>query len=354
VRAALIVLLALAAGLTGGYLGARLAPPPEVVGPPAAADIAQLYARAAPSVVSIRTDQALRRLFRSGEARGLGSGFVIAEGLIVTSHHLIAQANEIEVTFQGDWSGPAELVASDQLSDLALLRVIGGPPLAALEFAPAAPAIGDLAVAIGNPFGEFPGSLSVGHVSAVLRRMSVPGGGMIAGMIQTDATLNPGNSGGPLLDSAGRVIGVNTAIFGPDGVSIGLGFAVSASVAAPVIEHLRTLGHVPRPRSGLSELKTLGDWAGLGGYPEGQGVIVLGVQRGSPAERAGLRGATGEERWGRVLVQTGGDVIVAVNGRPVDSADALIAELAIIPSGQAATLEVLRGGEALSLNLALE
>lgn len=353
-RTVLIVLVALAAGLTGGYLGASLAPRPEAVGPPAGAGIAELYAKAGPSVVSIRTDQALHRLFRAGEARGVGSGFFVGEGLIVTSYHLIAQASEIEVTFQAGWSGPAQLVAGDQPSDLALLRVDGGPPVAALEFAPAAPAIGDLAVAIGNPFGEFPGSLSVGHVSAVNRRMSVPGGGMIAGMIQTDATLNPGNSGGPLLDSAGRVIGVNTAIFGPDGVSIGLGFAVSASVAGPVIEHLRTLGQVLRPRSGLSELRTLGDWAGLGGYPDRQGVIVLGVQRGSPAERAGLRGATGEERRGRVLVQTGGDVIVAVNGRPVESADALIAELAIIPGGQTITLEVLRGGAALGLKLALE
>jgi S1-C subfamily serine protease len=354
VRAVLTVSLALAAGLAGGYLGARLAPRPEPPPPPPVTDLAALYVQSAPSVVSVRTDQALRRLFRSGESRGVGSGFVVDDGLIVTSRHVIAQANRIVVEFHGGWTGSAELVAGDELSDLALLRVPGSPQVAPLELAAADPAIGSLALAIGNPFGEFPGSVSVGHVSALHRRVPAPGGGVIAGMIQTDAALNPGNSGGPLLDSSGRVIGVNTAIFGPDGVSIGLGFAVSSPVAATVIEALRTQGRVPRPQSGLTEFKTLRDWAGLGGYPDGEGVIVLAVQRGSPAERAGVRGSSGEERWGQTLVLTGGDVILAVNGRAVTSADALIAELAILRGGETATLVLLRGGVPTTVALALE
>lgn len=353
-RAVLIIALALAAGLAGGFLGASLAPRPEPAAPPLTAGVAALYARAAPSVVSVRTDQALRRLFRSGESRGVGSGFVVDGGLIVTSRHVVAQANEIVVEFHGGWTGSAELVAGDELSDLALLRAPGSPPVAPLQLASADPAIGSLALAIGNPFGEFPGSVSVGHVSALHRRVPAPGGGVIAGMIQTDAALNPGNSGGPLLDSSGRVIGVNTAIFGPDGVSIGLGFAVSSPVAATVIEALRTQGRVSRPRSGLTELKTLRDWAGLGGYPDGDGVIVLAVQRGSPAERAGVRGSSGEERWGQTLVQTGGDVIVAMNGRAVTSADELIAELAILRSGETANLDLLRSGVPTTAALALE
>jgi S1-C subfamily serine protease len=354
VRPLPILALALAAGLAGGYLGASLAPRPQPATPQLAPGVAALYAQAAPSVVSVRTDQALRRLFRSGESRGVGSGFVVDDGLIVTSRHVIAQANEIVVEFHGGWTGSAELVAGDELSDLALLRVPGSPPVAPLRLAPADPAIGSLALAIGNPFGEFPGSVSVGHVSALHRRVPAPGGGMIAGMIQTDAALNPGNSGGPLLDSSGRVIGVNTAIFGPDGVSIGLGFAVSSPVAATVIEALRTHGRVPRPQSGLIELKTLGDWAGLGGYPDGDGVIVLTVQRGSPADRAGVSGTSGEERWGQTLVQTGGDVIIAVNGRVVTSADALIAELAILRSGDTVTLELLRSGVPVTATLVLD
>jgi S1-C subfamily serine protease len=354
VRIVLIAILAGVAGVAGGYLGATLAPRPESTPPPPAIDVARLYARVAPSVVSVRTDQALRRLFRSGESRGVGSGFVIGDGLIVTNRHVIAQANEIVVEFHEGWTGLAELVASDELSDLALLRAPGSPPVAPLELAPAEPAIGSLALAIGNPFGEFPGSVSVGHVSALHRRVPVPGGGMIAGMIQTDAALNPGNSGGPLLDAAGLVVGVNTAIFGPDGVSIGLGFAVSAPVAAAVIDALRRDGRVSRPQSGLTELKTLRDWAGLGGYPDGEGVIVLTVQRGSPAERAGVRGTSGEERWGQTLVQTGGDVIVALNGRAVTSADALVAELATLRQGDNAVLDLLRNGVPLPVTMSLD
>jgi S1-C subfamily serine protease len=255
----------------GGGLGAR-----------------EIYRRGAPGVVyiraeTLRTNPTPFDVYGGSQAsEATGAGFVLdEEGLILTNAHVVAGATAIDVTFSDDRTVSATALGKDLDTDLALLRVDpDGLDLRPLPLGDSDTVeVGDPTVAIGNPFG-LERTLTTGVVSALQRRLTAPSGFTIENVIQTDAALNPGNSGGPLLDASGRVIGVNSQIATGDerGGSAGIGFAVPVNTAKEVIPQLEETGHVPRAYLGVEGS------AALGG-----GVLISRVRPGSPAEAAGVR-----------------------------------------------------------------
>ena len=287
--------------------------------------------------------------------RGEGSGFVYdREGHIITNNHVVAGADELWVTFANDVSVVATVVGTDPDSDLAVIKVDLDPsdlrplPLADSD----AIKVGQQVVAIGNPFG-LQGTMTSGIISALGRLL--PAGGITAGggrytipdIIQTDAAINPGNSGGPLLNLQGQVIGVNTAIESPVQGSSGVGFAVPASMVRKVTPLLIEQGYYQHPWLGASLLildPSLDEALKL---PTGQrGVLIVGVTEGSPAERAGLRPAEGTVQAEGESLPTGGDIIIAIDGDPVNKFDDLISYLIRRTEvGQRVRLSILREGE---------
>ncbi|MBV7330256.1 trypsin-like peptidase domain-containing protein, partial [Chloroflexi bacterium TSY] len=207
--------------------------------------IINVYDRVSPSVVNITT-QVLRRTFFFDVVpeEGAGSGFVLdVDGHILTNYHVIQGASDIEVNFSDGRALSAQIVGVDQRNDVAVLKVDAPPQLLVPVVLGTSHdlRVGQRAVAIGNPFGQFGHTLTTGVVSALGRALEGPDGRMITGIIQTDAAINRGNSGGPLLDSSGRVIGINTAIFSPSGSSAGVGFAVPVDTVRRLWPDLLTL-----------------------------------------------------------------------------------------------------------------
>ena len=289
--------------------------------------VIDVYDAVSPSVVNITT-RVLQRtgFFEVVPQEGAGSGFVVSdEGYILTNNHVVEGAERVEVTFSDETVLPARVVGRDPGNDLALLEVDAPPGLlvpvelgvsAGLE-------VGQRAIAIGNPFGQFGRTLTTGVVSGLNRALQGPDGREMDGLIQTDAAINRGNSGGPLLDSAGRVIGVNTAIFSPTGTSAGVGFAVPVDTVRRVLPDLVSYGRYRRPslgvRAAYSVTPGLADALDL---PVQQGVLLVDLYRGSPLARA-ARGAQREVIIGNRRLFVGGDVVTAVDGEGVADADAL-------------------------------
>jgi Do/DeqQ family serine protease len=270
---------------------------------------------------------------------GLGSGIVLdANGLILTNHHVIEDAQRIEVTLHDGRTFPARVLGSDEPTDLALLQLEGQPTgLHPLPLAVDRPArLGEVVLAIGNPFG-LDGSVSMGIVSAVGRA----GMGIVdhEEFIQTDAAINPGNSGGALVALDGRVLGVNTAIQSTNGGSLGIGFAVPASLAQDIVDRLKADGRVRRSWLGVGVQDVTAEAARALGLSVGSGALINQVEPGTPAARGGVRV---------------GDVIVLANGRPVRDAAALRRIVSLAPAGEKSTFDLIRDGKPLSLTLALD
>lgn len=319
--------------------------------------VTAVYERVSPSVVHITT-QVLYTDFFFGvyPEEGAGSGFVYdKEGHIVTNYHVIENARMIEVSFGEEQAVPAEVVGTDPSNDLAVIKVdVPAEQLHPVELGTSQDLrVGQRALAIGNPFGEFDRTLTVGVVSALGRTLREDSG-VIRQVIQTDAAINPGNSGGPLLDSYGRVIGVNTAIVSPSGASAGIGFAIPVDTVRRVVPILIDKGYYPHP------------WIGIAGYtitpavareldlPVEQGLLIARVYRGSPAERAGLRGGTRQVIIGNQSVFLGGDIITAINGQPIQDWDALDEYLEENTQvGDTVELTVVRDGRTLTVSLQL-
>jgi S1-C subfamily serine protease len=336
--------------------GLAPAPAPRTV--PARGDLADdeaatiaLFEAARPSVVFISTttrqvDPFTRNAF--AVPRGTGSGFVWdAAGHVVTNAHVIAGASSATVRLADGSSWPAELVGTDPLNDLAVLRIAPDalPPPVALGTS-ADLRVGQKVFAIGNPFG-FDFTLTTGIVSALGRELPADRGRSIRGLVQTDAAINPGNSGGPLLDSAGRLIGVNTAIYSPTGGSAGIGFAVPVDTVNRVVPQLIATGRYAPPSLGVLTDPQINALAARQGI---EGVLVLGIVPGSGAERAGIRPAR-VAPGGGILP---GDVIVGVDGQPVASPDDLAAALETRAVGESAQVALLRDGDALTLEVELD
>jgi serine protease Do len=231
----------------------------------------------------------------------LGSGFVIdPSGIIVTNNHVISDADEIVVRFHDESSLPATLIGRDDKTDIAVLKVEAKKPLVALSLGDSSKArVGDWVVAIGNPFG-LGGTVTAGIISARQRDIN---SGPYDAFIQTDAAINKGNSGGPLLDMEGKVIGINTAIYSPSGGSVGIGFSVPTSLAETVIDQLRQFGETRRGWLGVHIQTVTDEIAESLGLKEAHGALVANVTAGGPAEKAGIEA---------------GDVILKFDGQPVD------------------------------------
>ncbi|MDX1420756.1 MAG: trypsin-like peptidase domain-containing protein [Rubricoccaceae bacterium] len=283
------------------------------------------------------------RVYRQ-EVQGVGSGFVISpDGYIVTNDHVAGNATRITVAFPDGSQLPGTLVGSDPETDIALVKVNPDDPLPYLAFEQRQDAIvGEWAIALGNPFGLFEAaepSVTVGVVSAVGRDFPVQEGRVFRDMIQTDAAINQGNSGGPLVNALGRVMGMNTFIYSRTGGSVGIGFAVPAWRITRVVEELQARGSVDRSfYTGLNVQPVSPRLAQALGLPEARGLVVRSVDPESPAEQGGFRPY---------------DVVVAVEGQAVATNADVVRELVDFRAGDVVRLTVVREGEAVVLSLRL-
>ena len=290
--------------------------------------VMDVYERVAPAVVSIST-QVLRRdfFFDVVPEEGAGSGFVFdSDGHILTNYHVIADAQRIEVYFGDDVVYPATVVGVDPRNDIAVVKVEAAADLLVpVELGDSANlVVGQRAIAIGNPFGQFGRTLTTGVISALGRTLEGQDGRTITGVIQTDAAINRGNSGGPLLDSSGRVIGINSAIFSPTGASAGVGFAIPVATVRRLLPDLLTLGRYPHPWLGIRYAYAITPGlAEILKLPVSQGLLLVQLYDGSPLADAALRGAQSEAILGNQRVYIGGDVITAVAGEPIPNLNRL-------------------------------
>jgi len=256
--------------------------------------------------------------------RGQGSGFLINDqGWILTNQHVVSgRAPEIQVTLSdGKSQYKARILGADAYNDLALLKITPRGKLPHLKLGDSDKLIvGQKVIAIGNPFG-FDGTLTTGVVSALGRTIRAESG-TFDNMIQTDAAINPGNSGGPLLDSHGSVIGINTMIYGSQG-SIGIGFAMPINRAQAILDQFQKTGRIARPVLGFSAFFVSGDLAEALELPRQGGLLIQEVQPGSTAEEAGLRRPRQVVIVGNYRIGIGGDLITAIDGKPVDGNDAM-------------------------------
>jgi S1-C subfamily serine protease len=278
-------------------------------------------------------------------------------GHIVTNYHVIEGADEIEVSFSNQDTLSASIVGSDPSTDIAVLRVQSSSRgLAPLAFGNSdSVRVGDPVVAIGNPFG-LRRTATAGIVSAVQERtITAPNGYPIDHVIQTDAQINSGNSGGPLLDSQGQVIGVNSQIARADGSSgnVGIGFAVPSNTVKAVVAQLVSTGKVDRAYLGISGSTITPELARVFRLPVDEGVLVEGVSPGSAADKSGLKGGATDVVVAGESHVLGGDVIVAVGGKKVSSTDELRDVLADLKPGQSVNVQTHRGTKIVTLPVKL-
>ena len=276
----------------------------------------RVYRAASPAVVNITTTAVAYDFFLNPVAKeGTGSGAIIDRtGHILTNFHVIDGARRLEVTLADGSKWPARPVGADPSNDLAVIKV--DAPVEKLTVIPLGDSsklvVGQKVLVIGNPFG-FERTLTVGIVSSLGRTIRADNGRLIRGIIQTDAAINPGNSGGPVLDSSGEVIGVSTAIFSPSGGNVGVGFAVPINTAKRIIPELLHRGYVARPYLGITGHEVVPAMAQALRLPVTEGIMVVEVTPGSPAQRAGIRGGDRAVQVGNMIVRLGGDIITEVD-----------------------------------------
>jgi serine protease DegQ len=259
---------------------------------------------------------------------GEGSGVIWDDaGIIVTNNHVVTGSNEVEVVFATGERAAAEVQATDAFTDLAVLRVERNG-LPAAEFADELPEVGELAVAIGNPLG-FENTVTAGIVSGIDR--SIPSGGRtpaLVGLLQTDAPISPGNSGGALVNAEGQVIGINVAFIPPEARAVSIGFAIPSPTVLDVVGQLLETGEVEHAFLGVEPAELTPQVAERFDIETNEGVLVFSVVEGSPAEQSGLQA---------------GDVILAVDGETLRSVEDLLAALRERRPGERVELDVLRG-----------
>jgi Do/DeqQ family serine protease len=323
--------------------------------PARAASYSDAVRKAVPSVVNIFTSKEIKTprhpflddpLFRHffgdrleeepQRAASLGSGVIVSsKGYILTNHHVVEAADEIEVALIDGKKLKAKAVGSDPETDIAVLQVEGGP-VPAITFGDAdALRVGDVVLAIGNPFGVGQ-TVTMGIVSALGR--SQLGINTFENFIQTDAAINPGNSGGALIDSAGNLVGINTAIYSRSGGSLGIGFAIPASSAKQVMEQIIQTGGVTRGWIGVEAREITPEMSESFRMGATTGVLIEGVLRGGPAERAGLKP---------------GDILVAIEGKPVKDPNAMLNLVAALVPGKHASIKLRRDNKDVDVQVAV-
>jgi len=322
----------------------------------------EIYKRDAPGVVNVRAQvvQQVESPFdlnpQPDRGQSSGSGFVLdRKGFVLTNAHVIEGASRVTVQFEDDKLTEAKVVGKDTSTDLAVLKVDPeGLDLKPLELGDSKDVqVGDTTIAIGNPFG-LDRTLTTGVVSALQRRITAPNGFQIENVIQTDAAINPGNSGGPLLDAAGRVIGINSQIAtgaGGNG-NVGIGFAVPINTAKQVVPQLRDDGKVERAYIGITGA-TIDQSLSRLNLATDSGVLVQSVQAGSPAAKAGVRGGDAQANLDGSDIALGGDVIKKIDGRAVKSMDDVVAVIGAKKPGDTVSLELLRDGKSRTVEVKL-
>lgn len=305
-----------------------------------------LFERSASSVVFITTSAYQQDRYSMDIyeiPKGSGSGFLWDDlGHIVTNFHVIEGSNKLTVTLADQTSYEASVVGVEPNKDLAVLRIIA--PGKALRAMPVGKSndlrVGQSVFAIGNPFG-LDQSLTTGIISALGREIKAENGRPIKDVVQTDAAINPGNSGGPLLDSSGRVIGVNTAIYSPSGASAGIGFSIPIDVVKWVVPDIIRYGEVRRPILGIELVPQQ--------YHSNKGSMILEVNNGTPAQKAGLIGVKRSKTGGFIP----GDVIIQINQFPIKSNNDLILALEKFSIGDEISVKFNRRNEIKQVNLQL-
>src|SRR5580704_7270823 len=283
---------------------------------------------------------------------GQGSGFIIdKEGHILTNYHVIADARQIEVTLHNRKKYRATIVGTDRSHDLAVIQ-IKAPDLAPMVLGDSGNLqVGQMVYAIGNPFG-LAGPLTRGIVSSI-RQVQEPDGMTIDEAIQTDASIKLGNSGGPLLNMHGEVIGINTMIASNVGQSAGIGFAIPINTAKAVINDLLTLGRVRRPALGVSTIPVDPNLADQMGLAADYGLLILQVVPGGAADTAGLRGGSQRAFLGNTPILVGGDLIVALDGEQVEDQQELAQMMNNHRAGDTVRITIYRGKKKLEVNVVL-
>lgn len=354
-------------GSTTTVVRSSPAPPTAQVAGSSRLSVAEIYTRAAPGVVQITSSSGVQDAtsgaFPFGTTplrpqQALGSGFVLDKtGHIVTNYHVIEGADQIEVSFSNKDTLRAKLVGSDPSTDIAVLRVeASSRGLTPLELGTSGGVrVGDPVVAIGNPFG-LARTATAGIVSAVQERtITAPNGYPIDHVIQTDAPINSGNSGGPLLNDRAQVIGVNSQIASAQGSAgnVGIGFAVPADTVKEVVTQLIETGAVDRAYLGIAGSSVTEELARVFRLPVDAGVLVEDVVEGTAAAKAGLKGGTDSVVVAGESYTLGGDVIVSLAGKRVASLEELRDQLANHKPGDTVKLRVYRGARSLAITVKL-
>jgi S1-C subfamily serine protease len=334
--------------------------------PPAAAfdvseteakSVQQIYEQAAPGVVQVTSTSVVSGspFFGPQSATSLGSGFVVdKDGYIVTNYHVIEDASEVEVNFSSDDRVPAKIVGSDPSTDLAVLKI--DAQASALTPLPLgnsdAVHVGDAVVAIGNPFG-LERSVTAGIVSALQRDITAPNGYTIDKVIQTDAPINRGNSGGPLLNARGEVIGVNSQIESVTGGNVGIGFAVPVNTVKEVVSQIKQTGKVEHAYLGVQMQAIDEQLAETFKLPADEGVLIVSVVEGSPADEAGLKGGDKEVIVSGASYVLGGDIVTRADEQAVATPDDLRRKIMEKDPGDSITLDIHRGDSQRTVDVTL-
>jgi S1-C subfamily serine protease len=285
-----------------------------------------------------------------GGGTATGSGFVIdGEGHILTNNHVVEGADKIEVKLgASDTQYTAEVVGADPASDIALLKVDApSKELHPLTLGDSSKAeVGDPVVAIGNPFG-LDRTVTSGIVSALQRQIQAPNGFSIDNVIQTDAAINPGNSGGPLINAAGEVIGINSQIEtgGGSNGNVGIGFSIPINTAKAEIQQLETKGEVEHAYLGIEGGSITPSLSKALNLPVEEGAIVQSVEKGGPADKAGIEGGNTTATIEGAEVQLGGDIITEIDGKKIANMEQLIETVNDAKPGESIELQILRGGQ---------
>ena len=312
-----------------------------------------VYKKNIPSVVNI-TSRAVAFDFFYGlvPQEGQGSGFIIdKEGHILTNYHVIAEARQVEVTLHNRRRYKAQVIGTDRSHDLAVIKITAPNLMPATLGDSKSLVVGQKVYAIGNPFG-LSGTLTQGLVSSI-RSVSEPDGTKIDEAIQTDAAINPGNSGGPLLNYHGEVIGINSIIASNVGQSAGIGFAIPINTAKAVLNDLVTIGRVRRPALGIRSLPIGPELAQEMGLPADYGVLIVQVVPGGAADHAGLRGGTERAYLGNTPIMLGGDLIVALDGKPLEDERDMSDIMNQHRSGDTVTVTIYRGKKKMDVKVTL-
>jgi len=322
------------------------APPATVLTVQEESATIDVVAKVGPSVVTVVNLKTPQWDFFGNlrQPQSLGSGVVIApDGYVVTNNHVVEGNASLSVITASGEKYDAELVGADDLNDLAVLRIVGNPGLPMVELGDSDALVqGQRVVAIGSALGEFKNTVTVGVVSGLDRSIDMGEGFRMEGLIQTDAAINHGNSGGPLVNLQGQVIGINTLIIRGDGttydVAEGLGFAIPSNTVRVITAQLIQYGYVRRPYLGISHVELTPGMARYYGLSVTQGTLVVRVVRGSPADRAGLKP---------------GDVLLAINDETLDAEHPFLNVLLHHQPGETVTLRVNRYGQDLTLQATL-